>query len=162
MASKAIHTGAPVPNGAKKSLEVPPGMVTRGEVQRILGLSRAGTRKAESAGKLSATIDDRGRHLFLRTEVLELARIRGKTWREKDSGKTAARLFDLFEQGWELPAIVMETGESPTIVRALYEEYRQPLRRSPTSALANGDAGDAIRAAAADFQRAISDLTRRT
>ena len=75
---------------------------------------------------------------------------------DEDKGKIAARLFDLFEQGWELPAIVMETGESPTVVRAMFEEYRTPLRRK-NSALggAPGDPSDA-----ANLTDAVKELQR--
>ena len=123
-------------------------MVTRPEIARLFGVTRQAVAKMESAGKLTATIDAVGRHLFLREEVLELARIRGRHFRARVEGKLAARVFDLFEQGCTLPQIVQQTGEHPTTIRALWAEYTTPLKKPRDK----GDDGETIREATADLQ----------
>jgi hypothetical protein len=155
-----MHTGHSVPGNGKKPLEVPAGMVTRIDVQRILGVSRTMTRKLEEGGKLMATIDANGLHLFLRSDVIELARIRGRgvVGRAAESPKVAQMLFDMFERGLELPQIVMESGQSPVTVRAMYEQYRTPLRRK-RSPLSDDSAAGELKDAAQQFQQMLTRLS---
>lgn len=134
----------------------PDGMLRRVDVQRILGCSRSLTFHLEQQGKLKAVIDRDGVHLFLRTDVLELARLRGRPHADKIAGTIAAEIFRLFREGTELPEIVMMTQQSPATVRALYNEFRRPLEPE-TSPI---DLRDYEKRAAED-QKAITDLIRR-
>jgi excisionase family DNA binding protein len=120
-----------VPPGEKKALAtvspVPAACVTSAEVAKILGVTRNAVRKLADGGKLNATRDEEGRRLFDRAEVLDLARLRGATRGERLQGSVAAAVFELFEQGLPLPAIVQRTHQSPLVIRALWAEYHRPL-----------------------------------
>lgn len=102
-------------------------MVTRADVMRILGCSRALTYKYEQKGKLRAVIDAKGVHHFARSDVIELARARGRPFADRVEASVAAECFRLFRMHVELPEVVMQTKQTPATVRALYLEYKTPL-----------------------------------
>jgi hypothetical protein len=102
-------------------------MLTRADVMRILGCSRALTFKLEARGKLRAVVDAKRVHHFARVDVLELARTRGRPFTDRVEASVAAECFRLFRLGLALPEIVMQTKQTPATVRALFAEYKTPL-----------------------------------
>jgi hypothetical protein len=102
-------------------------MVTRADVMRMLGCSKALTIKLERRGKLRAVIDAKGVHHFARVDVIELARTRGRPFAERVEASVQAECFKLFRLGLELPEVVMQTKQTSATVRALYLEYKTPL-----------------------------------
>jgi len=115
----------------KKSKRAPEGLLLRHQVATLLGMTRTGVTHLLERGKLQSTRDAKGRHLFSRADVLEYARLRGRPLRERQEGSTAAKVFEFFREGRDLPDIVIETGLSPALVRQLYAEYKEPLRAGP-------------------------------
>lgn len=114
------------------------------ETRRLLGVSRTRIQQFERRGDLHPVVDERGVHRFARSEVERLRRARAsrdeeRTRRPKVPGDVAARVFELFDEGWTLPQIVRETKLAPESVRELHVEYRTPFEHGPrTKAKAKG------------------------
>jgi hypothetical protein len=104
-----------------------PGMILRSEAAKLLGCSRRRVQQFEAEGRLRAVVDAKGIHHFARADVIAFARKRGRPHADRVHGTIAAQVFALFRESVELPEIVMRTQQSPTTIRALYEEYRRPL-----------------------------------
>lgn len=112
----------------------------------MLGISVEGVRQLYNRGKIGSIRDAQGRHLFARAEVLELARIRGRPKLDRLDGDIAAKCFEMFDMGMELPAIVQATHQSPQMVRTLYAEYCAPLREKKARVLDEHETKDAAAA----------------
>jgi hypothetical protein len=105
------------------------GWLTRGQVARRLGLSVASVRRFEGS-RLHPRCDEHGVWLFDPEEVRGLAAERAR----RDGGDSkaarlhegdlAARVFELFEAGRSLSAIVRELHEEPAKIRRLHREWR--------------------------------------
>ena len=108
---------------------------TRTEAARVLGCSRTRVQQFEKDGRLTAVVDQNGVHHFARADVLVLARARGRTNADRVYGTIAAEVFSLFRESVDLPEIVMRTQQSPSTIRALYEEYSRPLGHVPVPAV---------------------------
>ena len=107
----------------KKSTSAPAGMLLRHQVAWILGVTPSGVQRMQERGKLRSVRDPEGRDLFARVDVFELARLRRLPSHRCFDDAVAAQVFEMFRAGWDLPEIVIETGESPRTIRALHEEY---------------------------------------
>jgi hypothetical protein len=111
----------------KKSAPAPAGMLLRDEVAWILGVTPTGIRRMQEMGKLRSVRDHEGRDVFARVDVFELERLRRLPRHRCFDDAVAAQVFEMFRAGWDLPEIVIETGESPRMIRELYEEYTDRL-----------------------------------
>jgi hypothetical protein len=107
----------------KKSTPAPAGMLLRHQVAWILGVTPSGVQRMQERGKLRSVRDLEGRDLFARVDVFELARLRRLASHRCVDAAVAAQVFEMFRAGWDLPEIVIETGESPRTIRALHEDY---------------------------------------
>lgn len=96
------------------------------DVRSVLGISRTYLEKLRKTGKLQTVKDEHGVHQFSRAEVLALAR-RRHVKVDKVAASIAVQVFEFFRDGYELPEIVMQTGQSPETIRGLYREYKTPL-----------------------------------
>lgn len=105
----------------------PTAPLTRTQAAQLLGVSVATVRRMEGT-KLHPTVDQLGRHVFARAEVVELAQGRARTVaKRRTDGRIAAKVFTMFEDGAELPEIVIALEVEPRVVRELYAEWRVAL-----------------------------------
>jgi len=145
----------------------PTAPLTRTAASKILGVSVATVRRWEGT-KLHPTVDQFGRHVFERAEVTELAQTKARTVaKRRTDGKLAAKVFTMFEDGEELPAIVIALEIEPRIVRELYEEWYVDLdtrlKQQRRQARAREQAREAatIRREVRDWERLVrEDATR--
>ncbi|MFM2416615.1 MAG: hypothetical protein RL385_1338 [Pseudomonadota bacterium] len=107
--------------------------LTRSEVAARLGVSVSTVRRLEW-DRLHPEIDDLGVHRFDPREVEALAPAlppKPATQRPtaaSTAGRTAARVFRMFERGHDIAAIVIQTNQSPSVVRQLYHEWSTSLQ----------------------------------
>lgn len=102
--------------------------LTRTEVAAQLGCSPSNIRRLQRDGVLPRRKDRNGIYRFLPQEVAAVAKERGRPVKTK--GATAAMVYRYFLQpGFrgtpeDFGRIVLETGEEPCLVRALWAEFR--------------------------------------
>jgi hypothetical protein len=129
------------------------GFLTPLEARTLLGVSRTYLRDLGKKGRLTTFADERGVHRYSRAEVLALARRRHVRVADVKADK-AAMVFQFFEDGYSLPAIVIQCGMHPETVRELYKEYKRPLdgetAEDHAARLAKDDAAHEKRMAALD------------
>jgi hypothetical protein len=99
------------------------------ETARLLGVSKQRVEQLRKAGKLgSATLDPNGRWQFDRAEVQRLLSERARAPHPRMlDGKRYAQVFVMFQRGLSFADIVVQAQVTPEQVRALYNEYLQPL-----------------------------------
>lgn len=113
--------------------------ITRGEVAKMLGVSRTRVRQLEGRD-LHPTQDESGVHQFSRAEVLRLLALRhlaSRTMppmqapRQLIPGHLVAHVFRLFRAGTSFVDIVIETELDLDAIELLYEKYTMPLGARP-------------------------------
>ena len=105
------------------------GKLTRGEVAKMLGVSRTRVRQLEGHS-LHPKQDESGVNQFDRAEVLRLVASRtGPTSAPKQTipGHLVAHVFRLFRAGTPLVDIVIETELDLDAIKLLFDEYTTPL-----------------------------------
>jgi rhamnose utilization protein RhaD (predicted bifunctional aldolase and dehydrogenase) len=103
-----------------------------GEVQKMTGYSRARVQQLRKAGRLKSVIDTKGVHLYELGDVKKIA-MRRHVSADRVHSAVAVQVFELFQAGMLLPDIVIRTGQSPTTIRELWEEYKRPLEGETTA-----------------------------
>jgi hypothetical protein len=103
--------------------------LTRQQVANRLRVSIATVRRMEGR-ELHPQKNDKGVWTFDASEVMRLAesRVTKRKIRKNDEGEIAARVFELFESGCELPEIVYTLRQPPRVIRDLYSEWLVGLR----------------------------------
>ena len=102
--------------------------LTRTEVAAQLGYSPSNVRRLQKAGLLPLRKDRNGIYRFRPHEVAEVARKLGRV--AKTDGQTAARVYRHFLAPGFKPTneaiglIVVDTGEHPDLVLALWEKFK--------------------------------------
>lgn len=107
--------------------------LTQQEARTILGLSRPSLIDLERQGKLHTVRSEGGHRTYIRDEVVALARKRHVKV-DRVAASIAVAVFEMFKDGYELPEIVIQTGQSPATIRDLFAEYTTPLRRETPEA----------------------------
>jgi hypothetical protein len=100
-------------------------LLTRSEAAKVLGVHVSRIRQLERK-VLPCITDERGRHLFERADVDDLARRRGRAPSSVD-GELIARVFEMFRERFSLAEIVIETKLAPETVRQLFVQFSTPL-----------------------------------
>ena len=114
--------------------------LTRRQVAARLGVSVSSVRRMEYR-ELHPEKGLRGTLFFRLSEVESLESRRPSvrparpTTRERSDrleldrrGRIAARVFQMFANGWTLPRIVLATKQPPDVIRSLYHEWVTPLQ----------------------------------
>lgn len=98
--------------------------LTRQQVADQLRVSVATVRRMEGR-ELHPAKNDKGVWTFDASEVTRIVESRLKTRkiRKNNEGEVAARIFELFEQGYDLSEIVITARQPPRVVRELYSEW---------------------------------------
>jgi len=97
-----------------------------------LGMTVSGIRGLEARGVLKPEWTGR-QHVFSEEQLVAAEktivreRTRGLPSGEAANGETAARVFEAFRRGADLPEIVMAEKISPAAVRELWREFNTPL-----------------------------------
>jgi hypothetical protein len=103
--------------------------LTRQQVANRLRVSIATVRRMEGR-ELHPQKNDKGVWTFDASEVMRLAesRVTTRKIRKNDEGEIAARVFELFDSGCDLPEIVYTLRQPPRVIRDLYSEWLVSLQ----------------------------------
>jgi hypothetical protein len=105
--------------------------LTRANVAELLGVSTSTVRRLE--GSTLHPVQSRSGVWWFDAEQVERLRAsethrtRAYGGRGKDPGRTAARVFEMFDAGCNLRQVVVRTKLEPHAVRELFREYNTPL-----------------------------------
>jgi hypothetical protein len=108
--------------------------LTRSHVARHLGVGITTVHRMRLRGDLNPTRDDIGVWRYDPADVVRAAARRGSApgrnmskTRIRTAGETAARAFQIFEQGGRLREVVIALRLTPEEVRQLYRDFKTSL-----------------------------------